>query len=170
MRPKVESLGVLPFCVVSWYLQMRRDWQYAESMPFKEPRIPWRYLVVQFRHNILREIGRPDAWTKADYTLIISCISTCSCNVLWDCEPITMHISRYRQFRSSLILRETWRETCCIVLFHISWKYQEPGENSETRDEKNDWRDGLRNAIYTLLISLVLPTFFHILLNLTISV
>ncbi len=35
------------------------------------------------------------------------------------------------------------------------------------RDEKNDWRDGLRNAIYTLLIS---PTFSHVLVNLTISV
>ncbi len=44
------------------------------------------------------------------------------------------------------------------------------GENSETRDEKNDWRDGLRNAIYTLIFSLILPTFFHVLVNLTISI
>ncbi len=44
------------------------------------------------------------------------------------------------------------------------------GENGETRDEKNDWRDGLRNAIYTLIVSLISPTFFRVLVNLTISV
>ncbi len=36
------------------------------------------------------------------------------------------------------------------------------GENGEMRDEKNDWRDGLRNAIYILLISLVSPSFFRV--------
>ncbi len=40
----------------------------------------------------------------------------------------------------------------------------------ERRDKKNDWRDGLRNAIYTLIVSLISPTFFRILVNLTISV
>ncbi len=29
-----------------------------------------------------------------------------------------------------------------------------------TRVEKNDWQDGLRNAIYTLFVSLISPTFF----------
>ncbi len=29
------------------------------------------------------------------------------------------------------------------------------------RDEKNDWRGGLRNAIYTLIVSLISPTFFR---------
>ncbi len=29
--------------------------------------------------------------------------------------------------------------------------------NGETRVEKNDWRDGLQNVMYTLLVS---PTFF----------
>ncbi len=56
------------------------------------------------------------------------------------------------------------------LLFDVSWKYWLPGENGETRDEKNDWRDGLQNAIYTLIVSLILPTFFRVLVNLTISV
>ncbi len=111
---------------------------------------------------------------KAGYTLIVPRISACSCTIswtiLWDCEPITIHFSQYRRFQSSLILRETWRETCLIVFFDISWKYRSSGENSETQGEKNYWRDGLRNAIYTLLISLVSPTFFRVLVNLTISV
>ncbi len=84
-------------------------------------------------------------------------------------EPITIHFSQYRRFHSSLILWETWWETCRIVLFDVSWKYRSPGENGEMRDEKNDWRDDLQNANYTLLISLVLPTFFRVLVNLTIS-
>ncbi len=111
---------------------------------------------------------------KVGYTLIISRILTCSCTILWsiswDCEPITIHFSQYHWFCSSLILQETWRETCRIVLFDVSWKYRSPGKNGEMRDEKNDWRDGLRNAIYTLLVSLISPTFFHVLVNLTISV
>ncbi len=56
------------------------------------------------------------------------------------------------------------------LLFDVSWKYRLSGKNSETWDEKNYWRDGLRNAIYTLIVSLISPTFFHILVNLTISV
>ncbi len=56
------------------------------------------------------------------------------------------------------------------LLLDILWKYQLSGENGETRDEKNDWRDGLQNAIYTIIVSLVSPTFFRILVNLTISV
>ncbi len=108
---------------------------------------------------------------KAGYTLIVS---TCSCTILWtiswDCKPITIHFSQYRRFRSPLILRETLQETCLIVLFDISWKYRSSGENGKTRDEKNDWRDGLWNAIYTLIISLISPTFFRVLVNLTISV
>ncbi len=105
---------------------------------------------------------------KAGHTLIVSRISTCSCTFLWtilcDCEPVTIHFSQYHRFCSSLIL---W-ETCPIVLFGVLWKYRSPGENGEMQDEKNDWWDGLRNAIYTLLGSLVLPTFFHILVNLRI--
>ncbi len=104
--------------------------------------------------------------SKAGYTLIVSHDSICLSTISWDYEPITVHFSQYRRFHSSLIL---W-ETCPIVLFDVSWKYQSPGENGETRDEKNDWRDGLRNATYTLLISLILPTFVHVLGNLTISV
>ncbi len=57
-----------------------------------------------------------------------------------------------------------------IVFLDSLWKYRSPGENGETRDEKNDWRGSLRNAIYTVLIFLVSPTFFHVLVNLTISV
>ncbi len=56
------------------------------------------------------------------------------------------------------------------LLFDVSWKYRLSGKNGETRDEKNDWRDGLQNAIYKLIVSLISPTFFHILVNLTISV
>ncbi len=56
------------------------------------------------------------------------------------------------------------------LLFDILWKYRLSGENGKTRDEKNDWRDGLQNAIYTLIVSLILPTFFRVLINLTISV
>ncbi len=52
---------------------------------------------------------------KAGYTLIVSRISTClhtiSWTTSWDCEPITIHFSQYHRFCSSLILRETWRET-----------------------------------------------------------
>ncbi len=111
---------------------------------------------------------------KGGCTLIISRVSTCSCTIswtiLWDCEPIAIHFSQYHQFCSSLILRETWWETCHIALFDILWKYQSPGENGETRDEKNDWQDGLQNVIYILLVSLVSPTFFRFLVNLTISV
>ncbi len=59
---------------------------------------------------------------------------------------------------------------CPYPLFDISWKYRLSGENGETQDEKNDGRDGLRNAIYTLIVSLILPTFFHIFINLTICV
>ncbi len=88
--------------------------------------------------------------SKAGYTLIVSRVSTCLCTILWDCEPITIHFSQCNRFRSFLILRET----CRIILFDVSWKYQLPGENGETWDEKNYWRDGLQNAIYTLLIYL----------------
>ncbi len=56
------------------------------------------------------------------------------------------------------------------LLFDVSWKYRLSSVNGETRDEKNDWRDGLRNAIYTLIVSLISPTFYHVLVNLTISV
>ncbi len=119
------------------------------------------------------EKRKPDENSKAGYTLIVSRVSACSCiiswTILWDCEQITIHFSQYYRFRSFLILRETWRETCLIVLFDISWKYRSSGENGETRDEKNDWRNDLQNVIYTLLISLGLPTFFHVLFNLTIK-
>ncbi len=47
--------------------------------------------------------------------------------------------------------------TRTVLLFDISWKYRSPDENGEMRDEKNDWRDSLQNAIYTPLVS---PTFF----------
>ncbi len=50
MASKAESLGVPTFWVVSGYLQMGRDWQYAESMPSKDSKIPRRYLVVPFQH------------------------------------------------------------------------------------------------------------------------
>ncbi len=83
--------------------------------------------------------------------------------ISWDCEPITIHFSQYRDFgylwfcekldeklallssltfrerrnakweKWSLILQETWRETCLIVLFDISWKYRSSGENGEMR-------------------------------------
>ncbi len=56
------------------------------------------------------------------------------------------------------------------LLFDVAWKYRLSSENGETRDEKNDWRDGLRDAIYTLIGSLILPTFCCVLVNLTISV
>ncbi len=56
------------------------------------------------------------------------------------------------------------------LLFDVSWKYRLSSENSETWYEKNDWRNGLQNAIYTLIIPLISPTFFHVLVNLTISV
>ncbi len=59
---------------------------------------------------------------------------------------------------------------CRLVLFDVSSKYRLPDENGEMRDEKNDWRDGLQNAIYTLLVSLVSPTFSHVLVNSTIRV
>ncbi len=59
---------------------------------------------------------------------------------------------------------------CRLVLFDISTKFRSPGENGETRDEKNDWRNGIQNAIYTLLVSLVSPTFSRVPVNLTISV
>ncbi len=49
-------------------------------------------------------------------------------------------------------------------------RHRSLGENGKTRYEKNDWRDGLRNANYTLLIYLVSLTFFRILVNLMISV
>ncbi len=32
------------------------------------------------------------------------------------------------------------------LLFDVSWKYRLSGETGKTRDEKNDWQDGLRNA------------------------
>ncbi len=50
VAPKDESLRVPTFWVVSRYLQMRRDWWYVESTSSKDPKIPWRYLVVQFWH------------------------------------------------------------------------------------------------------------------------
>ncbi len=59
---------------------------------------------------------------------------------------------------------------CRLVLFDILSKYRLPSENGETRDEKNDLRDGLRNTIYILLVSLVSPTFSRVLVNLMISV
>ncbi len=129
----------------------------------------WSRLIVKYG-----KFGGKFKHYKAGYTLIISLVSTCLCTISWtmswDCEPITIHFSQYLRFRSSLILRETWWETCPIVLFDILWKYWSSGENSETRDEKNDWRDGLWNAICTLLISFFSPTFFPVLVNLTISV
>ncbi len=86
---------------------------------------------------------------------------TCSCTILWtiswDCKPVTMHFLQYHRFCSYSILWETWRETCHIIFFVVAWKYRLPGKNGKTRDEKNDWRDGLQNAIHTLLVS---PIFF----------
>ncbi len=63
-------------------------------------------------------------------------------------------------------------DVACVVSssLTVSSKYRSPGENGKTRDEKNDWRDGLRNAVYTLLVSLFSPTFSRVLVNLTISV
>ncbi len=52
---------------------------------------------------------------------------------------------------------------CRLILFDVLSKYRSPGENGETRYEKNDWRDGLRNAIYTILVSLILPIFSRVL-------
>ncbi len=129
--------------------------------------------VVQ--RSPLKVIRRHDGLVyKAGYTLIISHILTCLCTISWtiswDCEPITIHFSQYCRFHSSLILWETWRETCRIVLFDVLWKFRSLGENGETWDEKNVWRNDLRNAIYTLLVSLILPSFFHFLVNLTISI
>ncbi len=125
-------------------------------------------------HEYTREMRKMYSQPKAGYTLIISRVSirlcTISWTISWDWEPIILHFSQYRRFRSPWILRETWWETCHIVLFNISWKYHSPGENSDTQDEKNDWRYGLRNVIYTFLVSLVTLSFFRILINLTISV
>ncbi len=59
---------------------------------------------------------------------------------------------------------------CHLVPFDVSSKYRSPSKNGEMRDKKNDWRDDLRNAIHTLLVSLVSPTFSRVLVNLTISV
>ncbi len=67
-------------------------------------------------------INRVDRYLWAGYTLIISHVWTRPCTISWDWEPITIHFSQYHRFRSSLILRETWQETCRIVLFDISWK------------------------------------------------
>ncbi len=73
---------------------------------------------------------------KAGYTLFISCISTYSCTILWivswDCELISIHFSQYRRFCSSLILWETWREACRIVLgrvgkISIAWRERRNG-------------------------------------------
>ncbi len=36
------------------------------------------------------------------------------------------------------------------LLFDVSWKYRLSGE---MRDEKNNWQDGLQNAIYTIMVS-----------------
>ncbi len=57
-----------------------------------------------------------------------------------------------------------------VVHNDLLFKDRLSGENGEMRDEKNDWRDGLGNAIYTLIVSLILPTFFRVLVNLMISV
>ncbi len=65
--------------------------------------------------------------------------------------------------------RNLTRNFHCL-LFNVSWNYRLSGENGETWDEKNDWRDGLRNAIYTLIVSFISLTFVHILVNLTVSV
>ncbi len=136
----------------------------------------WRDSLLNGIHTLIVSLISPTffprsrQFDKCISGFIISRVSACSCTISWtiswDCEPITIYFSQYRRFRSSLILQET----CLIVLFDISWKYRSSGGNGKTRNEKNGWRDGLRNAIYTLLISLVLPTFFCVLANLTTSV
>ncbi len=88
-----ESLWVLK----DWKKKLMRMLVYVTLCSISPPAIP----------------SGPDA--KAGYTLIVSRISTCLCTISWtiswDCEPITIHFSQYRRFRSSLILRETWQET-----------------------------------------------------------
>ncbi len=52
-------------------------------------------------------------------------------------------------------------------IFSLSFQFD---EKCIAGYEKKDWRDSLWNATYTLLVSLILPTFFHVLVNLSISV
>ncbi len=130
----------------------------------------WHFVKIPITWRERRNARYEKSHLKVAIRLSFLAFQTCSCTISWDCEPITIHFSQYRQFRSSLILRGTWQETCCIVHFGILWNYQSPGENGEMRDKRNDWRDSLQNGIYTLLVSLILPTFFCVFVNLTISV
>ncbi len=116
---------------------------------------------------ILRETWRETfpVSSLAGYTLIISRVLTCSYTISWtiswDCEPVTIHFSQYHRFCSSLILQETWWETCRIVFFDILWKYRSPGvKKKRTTDYviKNftdcgrDWLNGTNYPLWNGLL------------------
>ncbi len=156
----------------NWLLTFRNEFCFWMS---KEHCALCLFFIRQCKNEVLLEMTKIFSTEntkqhKAGYTLIVFRVSTSLRTISWDCAPITIHFSQYRQFHSSLILRETWQEICHIVFFDILWKYRSPGKNGETQDEKNDWRGGLRNAIYTLPVSLISSTFFLVLVNLMIRV
>ncbi len=141
--------------------------------------ITWERLILQARRHHY-SVSRRHHYSvsrrilpQAGYTLIISRVSTYSCTIcelLCEIANQSLYISHNIADFVHLWFCEKLDENFPYLPFDISWKYWPSGENSEMRDEKNDWRDGLRNAIYTLIISLISPTFFRILVNLTISV
>ncbi len=161
-----------PFCAFFFFFQ------YTNTCTSQLDFNAWLMPSVHSRRVHLARVARDETGPAsttlyAGYTLIVSRISTCSCNILWtilwDCEPITIHFSISPIsfiFDSARNLMRNFP----YLLFDVSWKYRLSGENGKMRDEKNDWRDGLRNAIYTLIVSLILPTFFRILVNLMVSV
>ncbi len=83
--------------------------------------------------------------SKAGYTLIVSRVSTCSCTILWDCEPITIHFSQYRRFCSFLILWEIWRET-----FPISSLTLRENTDCLTRTAKREMRKMIGEMVYKM--------------------
>ncbi len=115
----------------------------------------------------------------------------------WNCLKLDIHISFLAFWHVCALLRELFCEIANqslytspnIADFIYLWfcekldekfvplsslKFRENNDHlREWRNaswEKNDWRDRLRNVIYTLLGSLVSPTFFRVIVNLTISV
>ncbi len=118
-------------------------------MAFRKPSHQWFF---SSRVSLFSADSRyfHETW-KAGYTLIISRVSTCSCTILWttlwDCEPITIDFSQYHRFHSSLILRETWRET--FPIFSLTFR-----ENTDclARMAKCEMRKIIGKMVYECLL------------------
>ncbi len=120
---------VLFFCPVRMLFKGVNSWKSEQLFIIIDKLLLQKYITAQYMYEDISNVNRSSGsffnikltcrhvdimshsqmdFSKAGYTLIVSRISTCSCTISWDCEPITIHFSQYRRFCLSLILRETF--------------------------------------------------------------